>query len=149
MLYTRNQAEFFNHWFNKKWKHNFETSRNHDWPWIPLKCWFVEWLVVVNKFKKVDCQIYKTRRKIGTSFRYVFFTNNNFFRYMKKTDISSKPHKSNRSRHQRCSRKQSVLRNFTKLTEKRLCQNFFLNKVAGLRTPLDNYFWSKCLLKPK
>ena len=138
MLYSRNQAEFFYHWFNKKWKHNFETSRNHDWPWIPLKCWFVEWLVVVNKFKKVDCQIYKTRRKIGTSFRYVFFTNNNFFRYMKKNRCmyelscknqsffeNSKPHISNRSRHQKCSIKKSVLRKrvffFTKLTEKRLC----------------------------
>ena len=37
-----------------------------------------------------------------------------------------------RSSHQRCSMKNGVLRNFTKFTEKHLCQSFFFNKVAGL-----------------
>ena len=31
--------------------------------------------------------------------------------------------------------KKCVLRNFTKLTGKHLCQSFFFNKVAGLRPP--------------
>ena len=39
----------------------------------------------------------------------------------------------NRSRHQRCSMKNSVLRNFTKFTGKHLCQILFFYRVAGLR----------------
>ena len=35
--------------------------------------------------------------------------------------------------HQRCSVKEGVLRNFTKLTGKRLFQSLFFNKVPGLR----------------
>ena len=38
-----------------------------------------------------------------------------------------------RSSHQRCSMKEGVLRNFTKFTEKHLCQSLFFNKVADLR----------------
>ena len=40
---------------------------------------------------------------------------------------------SNRSSHQSCSVKKSVLRNFTKFTGKHLCQSLFFNKFAGLR----------------
>ena len=36
-----------------------------------------------------------------------------------------------RSRHQRCSIKKGVLRNFSKFTGKHLCQSLFFNKVAG------------------
>ena len=32
--------------------------------------------------------------------------------------------------------KKGVLRNFTKFTDKHLCQSLFFNKVAGFRTPL-------------
>ena len=64
-----------------------------------------------------------------------------------------------RSRHQRCSVRRRVLRNFAKFTGKHLCQSFFFNKVAGLshrcfpvnfvkflrtsfyRTPLGDCFW--------
>ena len=45
-----------------------------------------------------------------------------------------------RSSHQRCSMKKGVLRNFTKFTEKHLCQCLFFNKVAGL--------WPKFLKTP-
>ena len=38
----------------------------------------------------------------------------------------------NRSSHQRCSVRKSVLRNFAKFTGKHLCQNLIFNKVAGL-----------------
>ena len=38
-----------------------------------------------------------------------------------------------RSCHKRCSVKKDVLKNFTKLTGKHLCQSLFFNKVAGLR----------------
>ena len=58
---------------------------------------------------------------------------------------NSKPRISNRTRHQMSSIKESVLRNFTKFTKKRLCYSLF----AGLRTPLDECISSKCLLKPK
>ena len=37
-----------------------------------------------------------------------------------------------RNSHQRCSRKKGVLKNFTKLTGKHLCQNLFFNKVSGV-----------------
>ena len=37
-----------------------------------------------------------------------------------------------RSSHQRCSMKKSVLKNFTKLTGKQLCQSPFLNRVSGV-----------------
>ena len=39
-----------------------------------------------------------------------------------------------RSSHQRFSMEIVVLKNFTKFTEKHLCQNLFFNKVAGLGT---------------
>ena len=39
-----------------------------------------------------------------------------------------------RSSHRRCSVRKGVLRNFTKFTWKLLCQSFFFNKVAGLRS---------------
>ena len=38
-----------------------------------------------------------------------------------------------KSRHQRCSVRKGVPRNFAKFTEKHLCQSLFFNKVAGLR----------------
>ena len=38
-----------------------------------------------------------------------------------------------RSSHQRCSLRKSVLRNFTKFTQKHLCQSLFFNNVAGPR----------------
>ena len=37
-----------------------------------------------------------------------------------------------RSRHKMCSVKKGVLKKFTKLTRKQLCQSLFFNKVAGL-----------------
>ena len=37
----------------------------------------------------------------------------------------------------------SVLRNFTKFTEKHLCQSLFFNKVAGLRPVSKNIFFTK------
>ena len=43
--------------------------------------------------------------------------------------------------------KKSVLRNFIKFTGKHLCQNFFFNKVAGLRPAalLKTRLWHRCL----
>ena len=38
------------------------------------------------------------------------------------------------SSHPRCSVRKDVLRNFTKFTGRHLCQSFFFNKVAGLRS---------------
>ena len=51
-----------------------------------------------------------------------------------------------KSSHQRCSMKKGVLRNFTKFTEKHLCQSLFFNKVAGLRpaTLLKKRLWHRC-----
>ena len=55
-----------------------------------------------------------------------------------------------RSSHQRCSTKvfykKGVLENFTKFTEKLLCQSLFFNKVAGLRpaTLLKKRLWHRC-----
>ena len=46
---------------------------------------------------------------------------------------------STRSNHQRCSTKKDVLKNFTKFTEKHLCQSLFFNKAAG--TPFMNTFY--------
>ena len=42
--------------------------------------------------------------------------------------------------------KKGVLRNFTKLTGKRLCQCLFFNKLAGLRPAplLNKRLWRKC-----
>ena len=42
--------------------------------------------------------------------------------------------------------KKGVLKNFTKLTWKHLCQSFFLNKVGGLRvaTLLKKRLWHNC-----
>ena len=40
------------------------------------------------------------------------------------------------SSHQRYYMKECVLRNFSKFTEKHLCQSVFLNKVAGLRSAI-------------
>ena len=53
---------------------------------------------------------------------------------------------SGRSTHRRCSVKKDCLRNFAKLTGKRLCQSLFFNKVAGLRpsTLLEKRLWHKC-----
>ena len=50
-----------------------------------------------------------------------------------------------RSRHQRCSVRKGVLRNFAKLTE-HLCQSLFFNKVTGLRpaTLLKKRLWHRC-----
>ena len=45
-----------------------------------------------------------------------------------------------RSRHQRCSVRKGVLRNFTKFTGKYLRQSLFLNKVTGHRTPQNDRF---------
>ena len=50
-----------------------------------------------------------------------------------------------RSSHRRCSVKKGVLRNFTKLTGKRLYQSLFVNKVACL-TPL--FFNKIAVLRP-
>ena len=49
-----------------------------------------------------------------------------------------------RSNHQRCSiEKGGVLRNFTKITRKRLCQSLFFNKV-GAATLLKKRLWHRC-----
>ena len=51
-----------------------------------------------------------------------------------------------RSSHQRCSIKKSVLRNFAKFTGKHLCQSFYFNKVVGLRpaTLFNKRLWYSC-----
>ena len=51
-----------------------------------------------------------------------------------------------RSSHQRCSISKGVLRNFSKLTGKHLCQSLFFNKVAGLwpATLLKKRIWQRC-----
>ena len=51
-----------------------------------------------------------------------------------------------RSSHQKCSARKGVLRNFTKFTEKRLCQSLFFDKVAGLSpvTLLKKKLWHGC-----
>ena len=51
-----------------------------------------------------------------------------------------------RSSHQRCSMKKGDLKNFAKFTGKQLCQRFFFNKVAGLRsaTLLKKRLWHRC-----
>ena len=43
-----------------------------------------------------------------------------------------------RSKHQTCSMKKDVLRNFTKFTGKQLCQSIFFNKVAGAAWKRDS-----------
>ena len=45
------------------------------------------------------------------------------------------PRLPNISSHRRCSVKKGVLKYFAKFTGKHLCQSFFFNNVAGLRTP--------------
>ena len=56
----------------------------------------------------------------------------NFFgiRAMRPSEVTE----NSRSNHQMCSVKIDVLRNFTKFRGKHLCQSFFFNKVAGLRS---------------
>ena len=51
-----------------------------------------------------------------------------------------------RSSHQKCTVKKDVLRNFTKLTGKYMCQGLFFNKVAGLSpaTLLKKRLWYRC-----
>ena len=51
-----------------------------------------------------------------------------------------------RSSHQTYSMKKGFLRNFTKFTEKHLCQSLFFNKVTGLRpaTLLKKKLWHRC-----
>ena len=51
-----------------------------------------------------------------------------------------------RSSDQRCSLKKGVIRNFTKLTGKHLCQSLFFYKVVGLRPAilLKKRHWPKC-----
>ena len=53
-----------------------------------------------------------------------------------------------RSSHQQCSIKIDLLKNFTKFTGKHLCQSFFFNKVARLRsaTLLKKRLWHTCFL---
>ena len=48
--------------------------------------------------------------------------------------------------HRRCSVRKGVFRNFTKFTEKHLCQSLFFNKVADLKlaTLLKNKLWHRC-----
>ena len=52
------------------------------------------------------------------------------------------------SSHQRCYMKKGVLKNFPKFTGKHLCQSFFFNKVADLRSaPLfKKRLWHTCFL---
>ena len=54
-----------------------------------------------------------------------------------------------RGSHQRCSVKKSLLKNFTKFTEKHLCQSLFFNKITGLRRFPVNFvkFLGKLLLQ--
>ena len=53
--------------------------------------------------------------------------------------------KESESSHQRCSMEKGVLKNFTKFTEKHLCQSLFFNKAAGLRpaTLLKKRLWHR------
>ena len=55
-------------------------------------------------------------------------------------------YKTIRSSHQRCSIEMGVFNNFTKCTEKYLCQALFFDKVAGLRpaTLLKKRLWHRC-----
>ena len=46
-----------------------------------------------------------------------------------------------RSCHRKCSMKKGVLKNFAKITRKRLCQSLYFNKVATLS---KKRFWHKC-----
>ena len=54
--------------------------------------------------------------------------------------------RTDRRRHQRCSIKTGVLKNFAKFRGKHLLQSLFLNKVAGLRpaTLLKKRLWHMC-----
>ena len=54
--------------------------------------------------------------------------------------------RNSKSSHRRFSVKEDVLRNFTKFTEKHLCQSLFFNEVAGLRpvTLLKKRLLRKC-----
>ena len=56
------------------------------------------------------------------------------------------PRKGPRSSHQRCSTRNSVLRNFAKITGKNMCQILFFNKATGLRlaTLLKKRLWRRC-----
>ena len=51
-----------------------------------------------------------------------------------------------RSSHQRCSMQKGVLRNFTKFTEKHLCQSLSFNKVACLRPAFNRFHNRKTFL---
>ena len=50
---------------------------------------------------------------------------------------------------QTCSVKKGILRNFAKLSGKRLCQSLYFNKVAGLRPAnlLKQRLWRRCFLE--
>ena len=50
-----------------------------------------------------------------------------------------------RNSHQRCFIKKDILRNFTKFTEKHLCQSLFFNKVADLRPLACNFIKKETL----
>ena len=62
------------------------------------------------------------------------------------TILYSKGSINSRSSHRRCSVRKGVLRNFTKLSGKHLCQGLFFNKVVGLRpaTLLKKRLWHSC-----
>ena len=57
-----------------------------------------------------------------------------FLRFLLKQTVLIAP-KIDKSSHQRCVHKKSVLKNFGKFTGKHLCQSLFFNKVAGLGPP--------------
>ena len=52
-----------------------------------------------------------------------------------------------RSSHQRCSVRKGIFRNFAKFTGKRLWQNLFLNKIAGLRSKACSFIRKETLVQ--
>ena len=72
---------------------------------------------------------------------YVYFTFNS--EYPKKLEVTFFYYF--RSSHRRCSVKKCVLSNFSKFSEKHLCQKLFFNKVAGLWQFTRDVLWKRLL----
>ena len=67
----------------------------------------------------------------------------NVAKFLRTTFYTTPP----RSRHQRCSMKKGVLRNFTKFTGKHLCHSLIFSKVACIRPATflpGQRLWRKC-----
>ena len=79
--------------------------------------------------------------KIETSCIFKIFIDTSFICFMKEAINCFF-----KSRQQRCSLKEGVLRNLAKFTGKHLCQSLFFKKFAGLRptTLLKKRLWHSC-----